>query len=43
MSPLNGTVEGAKFEDLKKIIVGDDSKNIFRSGLNCLLRRKKSW
>ena len=35
-------IEGAKCEELEKVITCDDKENFFRSKSNCLLGRKKS-
>ena len=40
--PIEETIQGAKCENLEKVVVGDDPKKFFRSGLNYLLKRRKS-
>ena len=40
--PIEEIVEGAKCEDLEKIVVGDDPEKFFRLELNYLLKRRKS-
>ena len=40
--PIKETIQGAKCENLEKVVVGDDPKKFFRSELNYLLKRRKS-
>ena len=42
MLPVDEIANGAKCEDLEKIVADDDSENFFRSELSYLLRRRKS-
>ena len=39
---VDETAEGAKCENLEKIVVDDDSENFFRLELSYILRKRKS-